>query len=81
MASEDKLDWEYVNIPEKDDRGFTHPDIRLNRLVFESGKKHYVHPVIAEALRERLDVFRQSVLRSLLSNRDSKSMKRFPETN
>lgn len=81
MASEDKSNFEYVNIPAKDDRGFEHPDVRLNRLVFEAGKKHFVHPVVAEAIKERLDVFRQSVLRSLLSNRDPKTMKRFPEAN
>lgn len=81
MASEDKSNFEWVNIPAKDDRGFEHPDLKLNRLTFEAGKKHFVHPTIAATLRERLDLFRQSVLRSLLSNRDAKAMQKFPETN
>jgi len=75
MASEDKSDFEWVSIPAKDDRGFEHPDMRLNRLVFEAGKKHFVHPIIAETLKKRLEIFRNTVLRSLLSNRDLKAEK------
>lgn len=81
MASEDKSNFEWVSIPAKDDRGFEHPDMKLNRLTFEAGKKHFVHPLIAETLKKRLDIFRQTVLRSLLSNRDAKAMAKFPETN
>jgi hypothetical protein len=81
QAQEDKSEFEWVSIPAKDDRGFEHPDMRLNRLVFEAGKKHFMHPVVADTIKKRLEIFRQTVLRSLLSNRDAKSMAKFPETN
>ena len=79
MSAEDKSDFEYVSIPAKDDRGFEHPDICFNHLRFEAGQKHFVHPVIAAQIKNRMDVFRQTVLRSLLSNRDPKAMQKFPE--
>lgn len=81
QASEDKSNFEWVKIPSKDDRGFDHPDVILNRLTFKAGEKYFVHPEIAVTLQNRLETFRASVLRSLLSNRDPKSLKRFPETN
>jgi hypothetical protein len=81
MSLEDKSNFEYVSVPAKDDRGFEHPDICLNAYRFEAGKKHFVHPTVAAAIKNRLDTFRQTVLRSLLSNRDPKAMQKFPETN
>lgn len=72
---EDKSDFEYVSIPAKDARGYIFPDIRLNRLVFEAGKKHFVHPILAEQIRDRMKAFEKSVLRSLVSTQDEVSLR------
>jgi hypothetical protein len=71
----DKSDFEYVDIPKKDSRGYEYPDIRLNRLVFEAGKKHFVHPVLAAQIRDRMKAFEGSVLRSLLSTQHEASIR------
>lgn len=77
LSYPDKSNFEYVKIPAQDTRGFAYPDIWLNHFQFKAGEKHFVHPVIAGELKDRMNAYDESVLRSLLSTQDRSVQRRF----
>jgi hypothetical protein len=70
MASEDKSDWQYVEIPADDPLGKPHADIFLNHFHFKAGTKHFVPPEIATELKERMKIYAKETLRILMPNQD-----------
>jgi hypothetical protein len=59
----DKSDWEYVEIPATTALGFRYDDFSIGHTKFESGKKHFVPPIIAAGLKERMRAYEYDILR------------------
>lgn len=63
----------YVTVPDMDLFDMTHPSIIINGRVFGPGK-HYVDPVIASTIEERIKLFRDGQVRLLQPKSDKKAL-------
>jgi hypothetical protein len=69
----DRANWEWVTIPQKDLLDSTHPGVRINRESYGPGK-HLVHPLIAAEIRDRLSVFDAQTIKILQPRKDLKAL-------
>lgn len=78
LRSEDKKDWEYVDIPKVNALNWPYDDIWLNHHKFEAGKKHFVPKEIADSIKERMKAYEYEVLRI---NSDARRLELFRTMN
>ena len=80
VSEDNKVDWEYVTIPETDLYDEPHPSIWNNRTEFAPGT-HHLSPEMAADLKDRLKVFQESQRRILRGTPDKRTLQQIAERN
>lgn len=74
LSTDEKLaqGWEYVTLPKKNPvfSKESYPTIRINNMGFQAGRTYLLPPQIASTVKERMEVFHRSQIRTLQPDED-----------